>query len=204
TTLLFSVDLCFPGCGNFSAVNTNSTFEEVIKTYVPCSPMQCVVTVVDSATSSCETCNISSSRRLRFLQESEYKTSAVLFEIVSNTPLVEQEVLANLNSNIANANSDLAASTASFRVQGNFVAASLQPTSQPTKKQSTSFETYPLFRHPCRSSDINSSQSKSTKAKSSKKPTSPSSKPGSKSAKDTKDPKDSRNSSKDDKRSRMM
>eukprot|EP00804_Cyclotella_cryptica_P000251 CCRYP_010194-RB/>CCRYP_010194-RB protein AED:0.08 eAED:0.08 QI:227/1/1/1/0.72/0.61/26/1764/612 len=184
TTLLFSVDLCFPGCGNFSAVNTNSTFEEVIKTYVPCSPMQCVVTVVDSATSSCETCNISSSRRLRFLQESEYKTSAVLFEIVSNTPLVEQEVLANLNSNIANANSDLAASTASFRVQGNFVAASLQPTSQPTKKQSTS--------------------SKSTKAKSSKKPTSPSSKPGSKSAKDTKDPKDSRNSSKDDKRSRMM
>eukprot|EP00804_Cyclotella_cryptica_P000237 CCRYP_010193-RD/>CCRYP_010193-RD protein AED:0.19 eAED:0.19 QI:178/0.76/0.94/1/0.70/0.72/18/313/577 len=175
STFLFSVDLCYPGCGNFSAVNTNSTFEEIIETYVPCSLMQCAVTVVDSATSSCETCNISSSRRLRFLQESEYKTSAVMFEIVSNTPLVEQEVLTNLNSNIANANSDLAASTASFRVHGNFVAAKLQPTSQPTKMQSTS--------------------SKSMKAKSSKKPTSPSTNPDSKSSKDTKDPKGSRNSS---------
>jgi hypothetical protein len=112
------VDLCYPGCGDF---NYNDEFTDMIMTFTPCTADDCSVTIVD-VSSDCQECSIGGlSMRQRFLEDSSFQSSAILFEIMSDAPLVEQAVLANLNSNITNANQGLENSL--FRVIGEYTAA---------------------------------------------------------------------------------
>jgi hypothetical protein len=124
------VDLCYPGCGDFSY---NDVFADMIMTYTPCSTDDCTVTVVDASIVCEPGCSIhGSSNRQRFLEDSSFQSSAILFEIMSVTPLNEQVVLANLNSNITNANEGLETGGALFRVSGEYTAGTLLPTASPT------------------------------------------------------------------------
>jgi hypothetical protein len=94
----------------------------MIMTYTPCTADDCSITIIE-ASSVCEPgCSTDvSSRRQRFLEDSSFQSSAILFEIMSDTPLVEQAVLASLNSNINNANQGPQNSL--FRVSGKYTAA---------------------------------------------------------------------------------
>jgi hypothetical protein len=106
--------------------------------YVPCSSSQCDVKVIDQSDQSdqCVSCNTTVSpfsNRLRALQTSAgYQSSVVTFEIDSTTPLDEDVVTSNLNSNITIANKDLAAITPPLELKTNFTASTRMPTSRPT------------------------------------------------------------------------
>lgn len=130
------MDLCYPGCGNFEVINRNNAFEESIMKYIPCSPNDCSITIVASS-STCVICNITSPGGVRFLQGEDFQSSAVIFQIVSTTPLNEEVVLENLNSNVTNANNDLSGNSM-IRVSGTFTMATLQSTPPPTNKPSVS------------------------------------------------------------------
>eukprot|EP00804_Cyclotella_cryptica_P000242 CCRYP_010191-RB/>CCRYP_010191-RB protein AED:0.13 eAED:0.13 QI:240/1/1/1/0.9/0.80/21/698/524 len=60
-SLVFSVNLCYPGCNNFADINTNNEFEDMIMKYTPCSSNECSVTIMASSKSKCIDCNITSS-----------------------------------------------------------------------------------------------------------------------------------------------
>ena len=135
------MELCYPGCPNFEALNTKNSFEDVIKTYTPCSSTQCVVNIVDSLTSLCTSCSFPASRRIRLLEDSIYGSSEVTFEIVSNTTLIQQVVRKNLNSNIANINSDLNRTNATILVISRFTAVTIQPTKKPSSSVSYCYST---------------------------------------------------------------
>jgi len=135
-TLLLSVDLCYPGCGDFTDIYTNNEFEDMIMKYTPCTAADCTVTIL-SASDSCTPCAVPG-RRLRFLEDSGDQSSAITFEIVSDTPLNEDVVLGNLNDGIEDANEDLSQDGITFSISGNYQSATLMPTSQPTKKPTAS------------------------------------------------------------------
>ena len=127
--------MCYPGCGDFS---DDDAFEDLIRMYVPCSPKRCDVTII-AQSDQCSTCvNDPSVEGLRKIQGGNTPTqsSKITFEIQSKDPLNENIVLSNLNSNITNANSELADSELTFRINGNYAvstaAPSLSPTIEPT------------------------------------------------------------------------
>ena len=134
-TLLLSVDLCYPGCGDFTDIYTNNEFEDMIMKYTPCSADECTVTIVGES-DVCTPCSNEPSRNLRFLQDSGSQSSAITFEIESTTPLNEQVVTENLNDSISEANDELEQDGVDFYVSGNYKEATKVPTKQPTKKPS--------------------------------------------------------------------
>ena len=108
----------------------------MIMKYTPCTAADCTVTVL-AASDSCTPCTVSG-RLLRFLEDPGDQESAITFQIVSNTPLNEEEVLGNLNDGIDDANEDLSNDGITFSISGTYEAATLAPTSQPTKKPTSS------------------------------------------------------------------
>lgn len=108
----------------------------MIMKYTPCTAADCTVTIL-SASDSCTPCAVPG-RRLRFLEDSGDQSSAITFEIVSDTPLNEDLVLGNLNDGIDDANEDLSQDGITFSISGNYQSATLMPTSQPTKKPTAS------------------------------------------------------------------
>eukprot|EP00804_Cyclotella_cryptica_P018048 CCRYP_008333-RD/>CCRYP_008333-RD protein AED:0.09 eAED:0.09 QI:172/1/1/1/0.70/0.72/25/1395/1365 len=132
-TLLYSVDLCYRGCGNFTSIDTNNDFNDLLLKSIPCSPELCVVNIV-AQSNQCSNCTVPVFRRFRSLQDSStnWLSSAVTFEIKSKSPLNEELVTANLNDNLAYANNVLSASNSPLRVDSNFTTATHQPTVLPT------------------------------------------------------------------------
>ena len=105
--------------------------------YVPCSSSQCGVKVIDQSDQcvSCTTTVLPFSNRFRALQTSAgYQSSVITFEIDSTTPLNEDVVTSNLNSNITSANKDLAAIAPPLELKTNFTASTRMPTSSPSKQ----------------------------------------------------------------------
>jgi hypothetical protein len=132
-TLVLTVDLCYPGCGDFTDIYTNNEFEDMIMKYTPCTTDECTVTIVGES-DVCTPCSLVSSRGLRFLQDGGFQSSAITFEIESTKPLNEQVVTGNLNDSITEANDDLEQDGIDFYVSGNYKEATKAPTKQPTKK----------------------------------------------------------------------
>eukprot|EP00804_Cyclotella_cryptica_P019111 CCRYP_019454-RA/>CCRYP_019454-RA protein AED:0.10 eAED:0.10 QI:0/0.93/0.88/1/0.87/0.88/17/304/1304 len=140
-TLLYSVDLCFPGCGNFTDVDTNNQFEDLILKFIPCRSKKCDVKVI-AESKKCSVCKFPSLIPQRFLQDgsTSLQSSSITFEIVSVNPLNGIKVISNLNNNIENANNDLSTNESTFRVNGKYTTATLQPTRQPTGAKPTTLK----------------------------------------------------------------
>ena len=131
--LVYSVDICYEGCGNFTNIYTHEEFETIILKYAPCHPAQCYVTVVDEAASLCEPCSNSLTRKQRNLQITlpQIWSSEVIFDIRSHYDLNQTMITLNLNSNVDNINNDLNAISPTFTIDSSFTAATDQPTLQP-------------------------------------------------------------------------
>ena len=143
-TLTLKVDLCYPGCGDFTDVYTHNEFEDMIIKYTPCDVHECAITIID-ASDSCFSCSMDPSRRLRFLQDAAFQSSAITFEIQSDEPLIEAIVTENLNDNIFAANEELEEVGVTFRVVSNYTEGTKAPTAQPSKKHFASVSTSSIF-----------------------------------------------------------
>jgi hypothetical protein len=111
--------VCYPGCGNFTSIYTQNQFQNLILTYVPCSPSQCTVDIVGQS-SQCNSCSNNTAQGNRLLHDNGYlQSSTISFTIKSTGSLDDQVVSTNLNSNITNMNNDLTAF--SFRINSNFI-----------------------------------------------------------------------------------
>lgn len=95
--------------------------------------------IIVAQSDQCSTCanklSVEGSRKLQG-GNAPTQSSKITFEIESKDPLNEDIVLSNLNSNITNANNELADSESTFRIYGNYAvstaAPSLIPTIEPT------------------------------------------------------------------------
>ena len=95
--------------------------------------------IIIAQSDQCSTCanklSVEGSRKLQG-GNAPTQSSKITFEIESKDPLNEDIVLSNLNSNITNANNELADSESTFRIYGNYAvstaAPSLIPTIEPT------------------------------------------------------------------------
>jgi hypothetical protein len=131
--LYYSVDLCYPGCGNFTHIYTNNEFEDLIKVYAPCTSKKCVVNIIAESDQCSTACTVPFSRWFR----SPTHSSSITFEIKSKTPLNEAVVMSNLNSNISNANDDLTDDGSTFRINSNYNIATAKPTLSPSTLKPT-------------------------------------------------------------------
>ena len=131
--LVYSVDICYEGCGNFTDIYTHEEFETIILKYAPCHPSQCYVTIVDEAASLCEPCNDPLTRKQRNLQITlpQIWSSEVIFDIRSDYDLNQTMITLNLNDNVDNINNDLNTISPSFSIDSGFTATTDQPTLQP-------------------------------------------------------------------------
>ncbi|KAL7518049.1 hypothetical protein ACHAWX_002913, partial [Stephanocyclus meneghinianus] len=136
SALSYSVDVCYPGCGNFTAIYTQNQFQSLILKYVPCSSSLCTVDITFQS-GTCTTCSIDSSQRSRLLQVNPFfRSSTIAFTIESKAVLDNQAVTSNINSNKTNMNSDLKATNSTFRINSNFTQVSQSPTRTPSKAPS--------------------------------------------------------------------
>jgi hypothetical protein len=144
TSISFSVDVCWQGCGDFDESADFNLVQNIILQYAlgGINPSGIDVNVnTESSGDDCNPCGGSDSRRKRVLQQQALLASSIVFEIVIpdsvNATIEDTTVINNLNAKIANLNEDLAennATTISF--EGVVEQATKQPTSSPTKSPS--------------------------------------------------------------------
>lgn len=105
---------------------------------MPCGSKNCDVVII-AESDECLACTVQTSRQLRFLQDGNSLTqsSAVVFEIRSKTPLNEAVVLSNLDSNITNANDELADDGTTFRINSQYSVATAVPSISPSTLEPT-------------------------------------------------------------------
>ena len=141
SVVVFSVDVCSTGCGNFTELEDFNLVKDLIIGYALGNRTTDNISVnINAESSECGTCG-SDGRRKRFLQEQNLLSSEIVFEITTSNPdtdtdlFNETTILENLNSNIQNLNEDLVANNGTAI---SFVSEVEQATKQPTQSPTES------------------------------------------------------------------